>query len=228
MQRKRSLRFGVVILFVGTLLGLIISSSFNLTKTSRSSPPYQPKTTVILGSQESIPQGLLELQNTSDAFIYIAEKVVPTVVTVQSTRLVSSADMERYHNQDDLRDFFRFRIPKEFRQRGSGSGIIVSHEGFILTNVHVVDKSEKLRVILADNREFEAEIVGLDPLTEVAVIKIKADNLPIAKLGDSDQSKVGEWVLAIGNPLELRSTVTAGIISAKERRIDIIRNTFSV
>ncbi|MFQ5753585.1 MAG: Do family serine endopeptidase, partial [bacterium] len=185
-------------------------------------------TTVILGSQESIPQGLLELQNTSDAFIYIAEKVVPTVVTVQSTRLVSSADMERYHNQDDLRDFFRFRIPKEFRQRGSGSGIIVSHEGFILTNVHVVDKSEKLRVILADNREFEAEIVGLDPLTEVAVIKIKADNLPIAKLGDSDQSKVGEWVLAIGNPLELRSTVTAGIISAKERRIDIIRNTFSV
>jgi serine protease Do len=97
-----------------------------------------------------------------------------------------------------------------------------------LTNVHVVDNAERLLVVLRDNREFEARVVGLDPLTEVAVIKIDARDLPVAKLGDSGRIRVGDWVLAIGNPLDLRSTVTAGIISAKERRIDIIRDNYSV
>ncbi|NIR47842.1 Do family serine endopeptidase [candidate division KSB1 bacterium] len=228
MQRKNSLRLGVLILVTGTILGLIIASGFEFTEPTQSSPPFQPQPNVILGSQESVPESLLKLQNTSEAFVYIAESVVPTVVTVRSTRFISAAEMERYHDEEDLRDFFRFRIPKEFRQYGAGSGIIVSKEGYILTNVHVVDKSEKVRVILPDNREFDADIIGLDPLTEVAVIKIDADNLAVARLGDSDDTRVGQWVLAVGNPLELRSTVTAGIISAKERQIDIIRGTFGV
>lgn len=228
MKKKFSLRLVLAILIVGTLLGLIIASSFEFTKTTRSALSYKPPSTVILGLQEEPPEALVKLQNTSDAFIYIAEMVVPTVVSIQSTRIVPAADLERFHNREDLRDFFRFRYPKEYQQRGSGSGIIVSKEGYILTNVHVVDKTKKVRVILNDNREFAAGIVGLDPLTEVAVIKINADNLPVAKLGDSDQTRVGEWVLAIGNPLELRSTVTAGIISAKGRQIDIIRDSYGV
>ncbi|MCH7681178.1 trypsin-like peptidase domain-containing protein, partial [candidate division KSB1 bacterium] len=228
MSKQHSLRLGVLLLFLGLLLGLIISSGFDLTQTSLSSPPVVPVTNVPnfqLGSQKRVPQKLLDLQSTSEAFIYIAELVVPSVVTIQSTRLIKRADVERFHDRDDLRRFFRFKVPKEFRQRGAGSGIIVSKDGYILTNVHVVDKSERIRVILSDKRAFDARIVGLDPLTEVAVVKIEAADLPVVKLGDSDKTRVGEWVLAIGNPLELQSTVTAGIISAKERSIDIISDT---
>jgi len=227
MRRPTSLRLVAVILFAGVILGLLIASRLHVTKSSQSSSTHSPAA-VSLGSQEITPQRLLSLQNTSDAFVAIAEMVVPTVVAIQSMRMVSSADLERFHDREDLRDFFRFRVPQEFRQLGSGSGMIVSKEGHILTNVHVIEGSEKIRVTLYDNREFEAQIVGLDPLTEVAVLKIDAENLPVARLGDSDKIKVGEWVLAIGNPLELRSTVTAGIISAKERQIDIIHDTYSV
>ncbi|MCH8873457.1 trypsin-like peptidase domain-containing protein [candidate division KSB1 bacterium] len=231
MSKQNSLRLGVLLLFLGVILGLVISSGFDLTKTSQSSPPVVPVTNVPnfqLGSQERVPKKLLDLQSTSEAFIYVAELVVPSVVTIQSTRLINSADIESFHDRDDLRRFFRFKVPKEFRQQGAGSGIIVSKDGYILTNVHVVDKSERIRVVLSDNRAFDARIVGLDPLTEVAVIKIDATNLPAIKLGDSDKARVGEWVLAIGNPLELQSTVTAGIISAKERNIDIIGDTYGV
>lgn len=228
MQRHKSFRFAAALLVIGIILGLVIAAGFDFTQTSQSTTAFVPKGKVVLGSQESTPKALLELQNTSDAFVYISDSVIPTVVTIQSTRLISRDDMERFHKRDDLKNFFRFKIPKEIPQRGSGSGIIVSEDGFILTNVHVVDRSEKIRVLLNNNREFAAKVVGLDPLTEVAVIKIDAKSLPVAKLGNSDNSRVGEWVLAIGNPLELQSTVTAGIISAKERQIDIIRDSYSV
>lgn len=228
MSNKRLMRVTILILAIGAFIGIIVASGFDFTGSSRSIPIAPTRPTVVLGSQDTIPQELIHLQNTSDAFIYIAEKVVPTVVTIQSSRLISSADLEKYHKGDELKDFFRFRFPKEFRQEGSGSGIIVSEDGYILTNVHVVDNSEEIRVLLYDNREFEANLVGIDPLTEVAVIKIDAQGLPVPGLGNSDRVRVGEWVLAIGNPLELRSTVTAGIISAKERQIGIIQDTFSV
>jgi len=229
MRNKHSFIVGGIILTTGVVVGLIISSGFDVTRNTHSSPPpFEAPSNVVLGAQDTIPEKLLALQNTSEAFIYIAENVVPTVVSVKSTRVVSASDMERFHDQEDLRDFFRFHDPREFRQQGSGSGIIVSKDGYILTNVHVVDNSDRIRVTLYDNREFESRIIGLDPLTEVAVIKIDADNLPVARLGNSDGVRVGEWVLAVGNPLDLRSTVTAGIISAKERQIDIIRDTYSV
>ncbi len=231
MSKQHSLRLALLLLFLGVMLGLIISSGFDFTKQSQSSPasvPVMPVPKFQLGSQERISKKLLDLQSTSEAFIYISELVVPSVVSIQSTRLINTADVEKFHDRDDLRRFFRFKLPKEFRQEGAGSGIIVSKDGYILTNVHVVDKSERIRVTLSDNRAFEARMVGLDPLTEVAVIKINATNLPAVKLGDSDNTRVGEWVLAIGNPLELQSTVTAGIISAKERNIDIIRDTYGV
>jgi len=209
-------------------IGLILSSRLGYLEKYSGSGGFLPAPNVVIGSQEAIPEQILQLQNTSDAFIYIAEQVVPTVVSIQSTRMVRSADLEKFHDREDLRDYFRFKIPKEYRQRGSGSGIIVSRDGFILTNVHVVDKAQKLRVTLHDDREYDADIVGLDPYTEVAVVKIDAEDLPVARLGDSDKTRVGEWVLAIGNPLELRSTVTAGIISAKNRQIDILRDQYSI
>ena len=228
MQNRNSVRFGALILIVGAVIGLVISSGFDVSTTIPSPSPILPKPNVVLGSQQEVPKALLELQSMSDAFAYVADLVVPTVVSIQSTRLVSKADLEKFHDKDGLKDFFRFRIPNDFRQTGSGSGIIVSKDGYILTIVHVVDKANRLQVLLNDNREFDAQIVGLDPLTEVAVIKIDASNLPVARLGDSARMRVGDWVLAIGNPLELRSTVTAGIVSAKEREIDIMRDTFSV
>jgi len=124
--------------------------------------------------------------------------------------------------------YFSFPAPHEFRQKGSGSGIIVSRDGFILTNLHVVENAEMILVKLSDNRSFKASLKGADPLTELALIKITGNDLPIARFGDSDSVEIGNWVLAAGNPLELRSTVTAGIVSAIRREVDIIDNNFGV
>lgn len=231
---KKTVRFqlGLFIFLIGAIFGAIFISGLDFSGMLRS-PTKVPVHThispgVVLGSQENIPEELKQFDNLNEAFVHVSEYVVPTVVSIHSTRLIRSADLEKYHEGEDLKDFFRFRLPKKFKQEGSGSGIIVSKEGYILTNVHVVDQAEKLQVTLYDNREFPADIVGLDPLTEVAVIKISADDLPVARLGDSEAVKVGQWVLAVGNPLELRSTVTAGIISAKERQIDIISDNYGV
>ncbi|MFQ5706427.1 MAG: Do family serine endopeptidase [bacterium] len=218
----------LAVLFLAAVIGLVLTTGPGVERSRQTAVALLPQPEVVLGSQDKVPRKLLELQNTSDAFVYVAKQILPTVVSIQSTRIVRSSDLERFHDREDLKDLFRFRFPKKFRQQGSGSGIIISSKGHILTNVHVVDRSEKLLVTLYDNREFDANIVGADPLTEVAVIKIDAADLPVARLGSSEEVKVGQWVLAIGNPLELRSTVTAGIISAKERQIDIIRDTFGI
>jgi len=107
--------------------------------------------------------------------------------------------------------------PRQQREQGEGSGVIVSPEGYILTNNHVVDGATDVRVTLSDKREFKARIVGTDPKTDLAVLKIDASNLPSAVIGDSDKVQVGDYALAIGNPFGLGSTVTMGIISATGR-----------
>ncbi|HSW53535.1 MAG TPA: Do family serine endopeptidase, partial [Ignavibacteriaceae bacterium] len=124
--------------------------------------------------------------------------------------------------------FFPFKdMPKE--QRGSGSGIIISADGYIITNNHVVENASKVTVGLSDKRQFDATVVGTDPLTDLAVVKIDAENLPVAFLGNSDNLKVGQWVMAIGNPLSLSSTVTAGIVSAIGRgQLGLIRDSYGV
>ncbi|RPI68751.1 MAG: PDZ domain-containing protein, partial [Ignavibacteriales bacterium] len=112
---------------------------------------------------------------------------------------------------------------------GSGSGIIISEDGYIITNNHVVENASRVDVGLFDRRNFSAKVIGTDPLTDLAVIKIDADNLPTAYLGDSDDLKVGQWVMAIGNPLSLASTVTAGIVSAIGRgQLNLIRDSYGV
>jgi serine protease Do len=169
-----------------------------------------------------------------DAFTRVAEAVIPTVVSINSTMMIRTSEF--WHNQLNDRElknffgekYFNMPIPREFRQTGSGSGIIVSKQGHILTNMHVVDRAEVINVTLADNRSIKATIVGADPLTELAIIKIDSDNLPVARFGDSDSVRIGEWVLAVGNPLELQSTITAGIISAIGRDINIIADNYGV
>ncbi len=163
----------------------------------------------------------------SAAFVKVAKEVNPSVVNVSTKSTVKSP---RRSTQDDLwyrspfRDFFGdeffrrfFEEPQERTRRSLGSGVIVSENGHILTNNHVVAGADEITVTLSDEREFDAKLVGTDKDTDVAVIKIDAKNLPVVRLGDSDKLQVGEWVLAIGNPFRLSHTVTAGIVSATGR-----------
>lgn len=110
----------------------------------------------------------------------------------------------------------------------SGSGVIISEDGYIVTNNHVIQNAEQVQVVLNDKREFEAEIIGRDPSTDLAVLKVKAKSLPFVYYGNSDEVRVGEWALAVGNPFSLTSTVTAGIISAKGRNINILNEKFAI
>ena len=112
--------------------------------------------------------------------------------------------------------------------RGLGSGVIISEDGYIITNNHVIEDAEKINIKLNDNREFEAQVVGRDPGTDIALLKIKANNLSYIKYGDSDQLRLGEWVLAVGNPFNLTSTVTAGIVSAKGRSLQLNEGDYRI
>ena len=152
-------------------------------------------------------------------FTTAAEVSMPAVVHIST----KSEGQETSNNP--FRDFFGdgFRNPFDNGPRaGMGSGVIYSTDGYIITNNHVVEFANKVEVTLYDNRKFEAKIVGTDKKTDLAVLKIEADNLPNLRNGDSDNAKVGEWVLAVGNPFDLTSTVTAGIISAKGRSIQLL------
>ena len=171
---------------------------------------------------------LAKVEDLSTAFHRVAVAVRPSVVSIRTVRHVrQAADVPRPEIPEEFRRFFdddlfeRFfhmpQMPREFQARGQGSGVIVSSEGYILSNNHVVRGAERLEVKLADGRKFPAKVVGSDPKTDLAVLKIDATGLIPAKLGDSDKTKVGEWVLAIGSPFGLDLTVTAGIISAKGR-----------
>jgi serine protease Do len=173
------------------------------------------------------PPASSSLLNLSEAFASIAEHVKPSVVYIKSGRKADAARRNlrpRMQVPPGFEEFFRDFPPMQQEprfQEGSGSGFIVSQDGYILTNNHVVDGSDQVTVRLLDRREFKAEIVGTDPNTDLAVLKIDAKNLVPAPLGNSSSARVGEWVLAVGNPLgdNLTFTVTSGIISAKGRSL---------
>jgi serine protease Do len=175
-------------------------------------------------SRTAPPEAVASLQNLSEAFASVAEHVKPSVVYIKSGRKPQTArNAPRMQVPPGFERFFRgFPPSQEPRfQEGSGSGFIVSRDGYILTNNHVVDGSDQVTVRLLDRREFPAKIVGTDPNTDIAVLKIDAKNLIPAPLGNSGDTRVGEWVLAVGNPLgeNLTFTVTSGIISAKGRSL---------
>lgn len=156
-------------------------------------------------------------------FTGTAEKVTRAVVHIRSTQSGKSpARQDQPQIPDQFRQFFNFPFEQQGPTQSTGSGVIINKDGYIVTNNHVVDNADMVQVTLSDNRELKAEVVGTDPDTDLAVIKINAKDLPYLSFVDSDKSKVGEWVLAVGNPFNLNSTVTAGIISAKGRNIHII------
>ncbi|MBE9167932.1 trypsin-like peptidase domain-containing protein [Pleurocapsales cyanobacterium LEGE 06147] len=149
----------------------------------------------------------------------VVNKVGPSVVRINASRTVATRLPEAF-NDPFFRRFFGSQIPQipdEQIQRGTGSGFIVSSDGLILTNAHVVDGADKVTVTLKDGRTINGTVLGTDSLTDMAVVKIEADNLPAVAFGDSDQLQIGEWAIAIGNPLGLDNTVTTGIISATGR-----------
>ena len=164
-------------------------------------------------------------------FTDLVEKQGATVVNISTTQIIKGRRGQQFpfdgdeSTQEFLRRFFPGQIPnfpgmpQEFKNRSLGSGFIISADGHILTNAHVVDGADEVVVKLTDKREFKAKVLGADKRTDVALIKIEAGNLPVAKLGDSTRLKVGEWVVAIGSPFGLENTVTAGIVSAKGRSL---------
>jgi Do/DeqQ family serine protease len=156
-------------------------------------------------------------------FTFAAEQTVHAVVHVKTKATVSSS----YSNP--LYEFFYgpgSNRPREVR--GFGSGVIVTENGYIVTNNHVIEDADEVDVTLNDKRTFSAEVVGRDPSTDIAILKIKADNLPYIKFGDSDAIRLGEWVLAVGNPFNLTSTVTAGIVSARGRSLGLLDNQYRI
>jgi Do/DeqQ family serine protease len=155
-------------------------------------------------------------QDTQVDLTYAAELTVHSVVHVRTT-----ATMSMQNNNPIMEFFYGDSYSRPRQVRGYGSGVIISADGYIITNNHVVDGAEEVAVKLNDNREFKAQVIGRDPNTDIALIKIKAENLPFLKYGDSDVLRLGEWVLAVGNPFNLTSTVTAGIVSAKGRNLTI-------
>lgn len=160
-------------------------------------------------------------------FVYAAEKVKAGVVFIRSSYNGSEDKSISLNPLDEFYEYFGDRQRKGQRgpSRASGSGVIISSDGYIATNNHVIENASKIEVTLGDNRMYEAEVIGIDPTTDLALIKINEENLSFVEFGDSDAIYVGEWVLAVGNPFgTLTSTVTAGIVSAKARNINILHD----
>src|SRR5216110_1764388 len=203
------LKFGALVA-LAFVFGLAFASTLGVPKKG-GAPEFVPAAQAA-GTQFQIPAAK-PAADIGNAFVAVAEHVKPAVVFVKSQHV------ERSQSQrlpPGFEDFFPQRRRPQVEQ-GSGSGFIVSPDGYILTNNHVVAGADKVTVRLYDKREFTAKVVGTDANTDVAVIRIDARNLPTVGFGNSDSTRVGEWVLAIGNPLEFNFTVTAGIVSAKGR-----------
>ncbi len=170
-----------------------------------------------------------QLKAFSNAFVDVSKKVTPAVVSIRAKKKVSVSQFHNGRDLEEFNDFFRRFMPRdeEFEQSGLGSGFIIDKEGYILTNYHVVKDAVEMEVSLLDRRKFSAILIGTDPSTDVALIKIEGDNLPLAKLGNSENIQVGEWVIAIGTPFSevLNYTVTAGIVSAIGRNLNIINSS---
>ncbi|MBE3127579.1 MAG: Do family serine endopeptidase [Candidatus Atribacteria bacterium] len=162
----------------------------------------------------------LALESFSNSIADIAEKNGPAVVNIDTVRVLETQNP--FSNDPIFGRFFGDQFNENTRtipQRGTGSGFIINQEGYIITNEHVVHNADKIKVTLSDGREFTGEVIGSDVTSDMAIVKIKADHLPLVALGDSDKLRVGEIVVAIGNPYGLQQTVTMGVVSAKGRSI---------
>jgi serine protease Do len=214
--RARLIAAVVVAFFCGLVFA---SGSTNLTHLGWAQSKTPPKPTL---------QQVQPLVETQNAFEAIADHVTPAVVSIQTERFARTrpSNSRQRGRPGGIEDLFRQFDPQPSDQpsEASGSGFIVSKDGYILTNNHVVADADRVTVGLLDNRTFTAKVIGRDPTTDVAVIKVDATDLPTVSLGDDSQSRVGQWVVAIGNPLQLNFTVTAGIVSAKGRSLGALLN----
>ena len=224
-MNKRQFFFGLVLAsFLGAALAVGGMQFFMPTPNSASdqedSTPAQ-FTSILEDKNFTVPDGL--------NFVYAAEVSTPAVVHIRSTFEGRSSN----NPMDDFWEFFGYRQPDNNRSRapqsrGFGSGVIISEDGYIITNNHVIDDAGEIEVTLADKRDYDAKLIGTDPNTDLALLKIEARELPYINMGNSDELRIGEWVLAVGNPFaqgtpwDLTSTVTAGIVSAKARNINIL------
>jgi serine protease Do len=191
--------------------------------------PGEPVPATTSTVQTINPEDLPKFADTNKAFVAVAQVVGPAVVQVQTVTKVTGSSFPGFDmNPPGFPDFpggdpFQFFFgphggeQKDYYTEGNGSGVIVSPEGYILTNNHVVEGAKEIKVALTDGREFDATVVGTDPSSDIAVIKIEAEGLPVAPLGNSDDLQVGDWVAALGSPFGLENTVTAGIVSATGR-----------
>jgi len=227
---KRYISILGIILFV-IIISLSLFVDFNLTNNGYTVRDDLVKKVVYTESQEKQTKDVLDLRGINNAFVSIAKRVIPAVVSINTEKKVKISSRENPF------EFFFFPFgrgddkERERRFQGLGSGMIISSDGYILTNKHVIDNVDKRRVQLTDKRTYEAEVVGFDNDTDIALLKIDAEGLPIVILGNSDEVEVGQLVLAIGSPLSpnLSSTVTAGIVSGIGRNIDIDRtNRYSI
>ncbi len=184
--------------------------------TSENKPAIISEARPVLTSMQQVPVSQVDLT-------YAAEQTVHAVVHVRTSATLSDRNMNPI-----MEWFYGDSYRGQHEVRGYGSGVIITSDGYIITNNHVIENADKVTVKLNDNREFDAQIVGRDPSTDIALLKVKGENLPFIKYGDSDQLKLGEWVLAVGNPFNLTSTVTAGIVSAKGRALGISDANYSI
>ncbi len=217
-SRARMLKIGGVaggFLLVGVVIGLLFSLRMDWVAPANSSPAL---------STTAVP--LAPTNAVQSNFVPVVKAVMPAVVNISTTRVIHGKDLQQmspFFNDLFFRQFFgdQFsqgqQMPRDQRENSLGSGVIVDGGGYIVTNNHVVDKADEIKVVLGDKREFIGKVVGTDPKTDLAVIHIKAKDLPTVPWGDSDKLEVGEYVLAMGNPFGLNQTVTMGIVSAVGR-----------
>lgn len=198
---------------VAILLFITLNNGNVIQQTSSNQNPVSFSNYVFDSTDFVVPEGL--------NFVFAAKSATSSVVHIRTTYTGGRSAQNPFN--DFFKEYFGDRYQDNQNQsRGAGSGVIMSKDGYIATNNHVVEGASDIEVVLNDNRSYKAKVIGTDPSTDIAVIKIEENNLNAIKLGNSDNIQIGEWVLAIGNPFEFRSTVTAGIVSAKARNINII------
>ncbi len=210
MKRIQNVIFAVLFAIVGGFTAVVIYSNY-----------VQKPQIVTVTETKPVQFASFSSQGGAVDLTYAAENSVKAVVNIQTQYKSSGA----YSSGNPFFDFFfgdRNYYEQPQMQQATGSGVIISDDGYIVTNNHVIENSDQIKIKLYDNREFEAKLIGTDPSTDIALLKIDETNLPSIRWGNSDNLKLGEWVLAVGNPFNLTSTVTAGIVSAKSRGIGII------